>query len=286
MYTALVHKPKLIAIVGPTGSGKSALGAYLAKRLGGEVVAADSRQVYKGMRIISRAGREHMVGIANPKEQYSAGEYVKKASAVLATIYRSNNIPVVVGGTGLYIDMLLGRMSMPEVPPNKKLRRQLERLTLKQLAARLRRLDPALAKRVDPHNKVRLVRAIEIAKSPTPQQDKNVPRYNVLWLGLRKQKNLKAGVEARLRAGMVAEAKKLRSTLSKKRYAELGFEFALLASYIDRQISKKELVGALVHGEQKYAKRQWRWFKRNKSICWVAGNREALQLAKEFAGGR
>ncbi|MES2202855.1 MAG: hypothetical protein V4474_00795 [Patescibacteria group bacterium] len=272
-------KKKVIAIVGPTGSGKSSLGAYLAHNLGGEIIAADSRQAYRGMRVISRADKAHMVGVADPRRQFSAGEYVKACSSVL----QKTRIPIVVGGTGFYIDTLLGRMAMPEVAPNKKLREQLEQLTTRQIAARLKKLDPASAKRVDLKNRPRIVRAIEIAKAlgkvPAPALS---TQYNVLWLGLKEQKNLTAGVEARLKAGMVAEAKKLRSTLSKKRYAELGFEFALLADYLDGKLARTTLAKELVRGEQKYAKRQWRWFKRNKDIYWIKNKSEALRLAKGF----
>ena len=277
-----MSKKKVIAIVGPTGSGKSSLGEYLAAKLGGEIIAADSRQVYKGMRVISRADTAHMVGVANPRKQFSAGDYKKQADKLIQKI----ELPIVVGGTGFYTDTLLGRMMMPEVAPNTKLRAALDKKTLKQLAAQLTKLDPASAKRVDLNNRPRIVRAIEIAealgKVPTPTLS---TEYKVLWLGLAKQKNLKSGVEARLRAGMVAEAKKLRTTLTKKRYAELGFEFALLANYLDKQISKKELVDALVRGEQQYAKRQWRWFKRNQDIHWITNKSKVLQLAKAFISG-
>jgi tRNA dimethylallyltransferase len=259
----------------------------LAQKLGGEIISADSRQIYKGMRVISRAERRHLVGIADPKRQFSAGQYTQKAAKIISMIYHRENIPIIIGGTGFYADALLGRMPLPHVAPNAKLRRLLYKKTPAQLLAQLRRLDPASAARVDPRNTIRLVRAIEVAKAlGTVPKQKIGSEYDVLWLGLREPKNLQAGVEARLKAGMVAEAKRLRARLSGRRYGQLGFEFALLADYMDKKISKAQLIEAVTHTERKYAKRQMRWFKRNPSIHWVSGKAGALRLAKSFVGGR
>ena len=227
-----------------------------------------------------------MVGIADPRRQYSAGQYQKVAAKICSSILQNTGIPIVVGGTGFYLDTLVGRLSLPTVPPNQKLRVQLRRLTTKQLLAQLKKIDPKSARRVDPNNKVRLVRAVEVAKAlgKVPAL-KNDATYDVLWLGLPNSKNLKAGVEQRLKNGMLAEAKKLRARLSPKRYRELGFEFDLLADYADKKITKKELVTLLANGERKYAKRQMRWFKRNKDILWVKNKTEALRLCKNFLGG-
>ncbi|MDE2071173.1 MAG: tRNA (adenosine(37)-N6)-dimethylallyltransferase MiaA [Patescibacteria group bacterium] len=279
-------RPKVIAVVGPTASGKSALGDFLAQKLRGEVISADSRQIYKGMKVISRAEAGHMVGIADPRRAMSAGAYAALAAKKITMIYHSKKIPIVVGGTGFYAEALL-RGGLPEVVPNKKLRASLNKKTPVQLLARLRQLDPKSAARVDPHNTVRLIRAIEVARAlgsvPAPQPH---GRYKVLWLGLRESRNLRAGVEARLRRGILAEAKKLRGALPRRRYMELGFEFDLLGDYIDKKISKKELIGKIANGERKYAKRQLRWFKRNKDILWVKTKAEALELSKQFLSGR
>lgn len=284
-------KPKLIAIVGPTASGKSALGVYLARQLGGEVVSADSRQVYAGMRVISRAEPGHMVGVANPKRQFSAGQYVKAAHKIIDLIYQHKQVPVIIGGTGFFIDTLVGAIPLPPAPPNPKLRRELNKKSPAQLLAQLRRLDAARAAAVDPHNKVRLVRAIEVAKAlgKVPRTAPE-PEYEVLWLGRNPvpqahARAITSGIEARLKAGMLAEAKRLRATLPRKRYLELGFEFSLLADYLDKKITKTQLIAALANGERKYAKRQMRWFTRNPAIHWVASKSEALRLAKAFMRG-
>jgi tRNA dimethylallyltransferase len=282
-------KQKVIAIVGPTASGKSSLGVFLAQKFAGEIVSADSRQIYKGMEVISRAPTKkelkavphHLVSFANPAKKFSAGEYQKMAAKVCFDILQNDKIPVVVGGTGFYIDSLLRGLSLPE----------LAKKTPEQLIAILKKLDKKSARRVDPKNIVRLIRAIEIAKAiGTIPSLTHTPRFETLWLGLAPTEQTHAsaiqkGVEERLRAGMIQEAKGLRARLSKKRYLELGFEFLLLAEYLDKKISKQELVDLLVRGEEKYAKRQMRWFKRNKDIRWVKNKSEALRLAKAFISG-
>lgn len=198
-------RPQVIAIVGPTASGKSSLGVWLAQKLDGEIISADSRQVYKGMRIISRAEPGHLVGVADPRTQYSTGQYAHDAKVAIAKIISRGSVPMVVGGAGFYIDPLLRGWSIPEVAPDKKLRAALAKKSPAQLFALLKKLDGVTAQRIDKHNPVRLVRAIEIAKAlgcvPALVRE---PPYRVLWLGLQKSKNIRAGVEARLKAGMVA----------------------------------------------------------------------------------
>lgn len=283
-------KQKVIAVVGPTASGKSALGEYLAKKLGGKVISADSRQVYKDMHVISRAEPGAMVGVADPKHPYSAGAYAKDAAAVVTKLVSKNKLPVVVGGAGFYAEALL-HTPLPAVAPNKQLRARLNKKTPTQLLALLTRLDPKSAKRVDPQNKVRLIRAIEIAAAlgsvPTRPQE---GIYEVLWLGLPTPKNyegvLRRGVEVRLRRGMLREAKRLRSDLTAHRYAQLGFEFDLLAQLLEGRITREQFVEAMVRGEARYAKRQRRWFKRSSEIRWVKTKAEALRLAKGFLSGR
>ncbi|MBC7836681.1 tRNA (adenosine(37)-N6)-dimethylallyltransferase MiaA [Acetobacteraceae bacterium] len=277
-----MQKPKVIALIGPTASGKSSLGMFLASKIGGEVISADSRQIYRGMHVISRAEKGHMVGVANPARRYSAGEYQKTAEKILVRLLKQKKVPLAVGGTGFYAESLLHN-TLPLVPPNLKLRAVLAKKSPKQLLTILTKLDSKSARRVDPHNIVRVIRAIEIATvlGKVPKLTKS-SLYEVLWLGLREPKNLRKGVESRLRSGMLAEAKSLRKKLSSKRYSELGFEFTLLAEYLDKKISKKELIERIANGERKYAKRQMRFFKRNPDIHWIKNKAEALRLAKEF----
>lgn len=290
-----MHKPKVIAVVGPTASGKTALGIFLAQKLGGEIISADSRQVYKGVTEISRVPSKkeqagiphHLIGFANPKRFYSAGEFVQNAKKIIVDIEKRGNIPIVVGGTGFYADSLLRGLQLPEVPPNKTLRASLAKKTAPQLFAMLQKLDKTTAARIDRHNPARLVRALEIIKKlgKVPTLTYNSP-YDVLWFGLspekkKHEKAIRAGVAARV-TKMITEAKKLRPTLSKKQFATLGFEFVPLADYLDKEVSKKELIEQLIKGELGYVKRQMRWFKRHKDIIWITSKTQALKQAKAF----
>jgi len=294
--------PKVIAIVGPTSSGKSSLGIYLAQKLNGEIISADSRQVYKGLdigtgKVTKKEMAEiphHLLSIASPKKQFTVDDFVKKAERICSSILQNTGIPIVVGGTGLYVDMLLGRLSYPNVPPNLKLREQLKQRTTEQLFNQLQKLDPRRAANIEPNHKRRLIRAIEIAKavgrSPSKSQITYTTnnKYNVLWLGLspapdKLQKNIRMRLFARIRAGMIAETKKLHAAgLSYKRMDELGLEYRYLSLLLQNKITKQEFEIQLERAIWQYAKRQNRWFKRNKDIHWVCGKAEALRLAKTF----
>ncbi|MBY0473213.1 tRNA (adenosine(37)-N6)-dimethylallyltransferase MiaA [Patescibacteria group bacterium] len=288
-----MNKPKVIAVVGPTASGKTALGIFLAQKLGGEVISADSRQIYKGLAAIARvpdtkerAGiPHHLLEFASPKRLYSAGEFKKHAQKIITDINNRNKVPLVVGGTGFYADSLLRGFSLPEVAPNKKLRAQLAKKTPAQLFSMLKKLDTKTAARIDAKNPARLVRAIEIAKAigSVPELISDSP-YEVLWLGLRPAetkhaKAIRAGVEKRLNL-MLREAKKLRTSLSKKQLSALGFELIPLLAYLDKKLTKAELIEQLVRSELGYVKRQMRWFKRHKEIHWVKNKTEALTLSR------
>lgn len=289
--------PKVIAVVGQTASGKSSLGIYLAQKLRGEVISADSRQVYKGLDIGTgkvtkkeMAGvPHHLLSVVSPTKQFTVDAFVKKSERALDLIYQVKKIPIVVGGTGLYTDILLGRMSYARVVPNATLRAQLEQRTTEQLFRQLQKLDPARAKTIEPRHKRRIIRAIEIAKTigKNPPQ-KPEQKYEVLWLGLslppaKLQKNIHIRLFSRIRVGMIAEAKRLhKAGLSYKRMEELGLEYRYLARLLQGTLTQQEFEQQLEREINRYAKRQARWFKRNKDITWVSTKNEALQLAKKF----
>jgi tRNA dimethylallyltransferase len=317
---------KIIAIVGPTASGKSALGVYLAQKLGGlpagrqcEILSADSRQVYKGLDIgtgkVTKREMQgiphHLLSIVSPKRQFSADDFVRLGECTCSSILQKARIPVVVGGTGFYVDALLGRVSLPNVPPNPALRARLEKKSVEELFTRLKKLDPTRAKTIEPHHKRRLIRAIEIGRSKKnseggsagrrPEDQSKFSAENLrtpeesffeqpvtLWLGLsptptKLKKKIHARLNERMRRGMVAEAKRLhKHGLSYKRMEELGLEYRYLARLLQDKISKKEFEEVLEREINHYAKRQMRWFKRNPKVRWVKNRSEALRLAKAF----
>lgn len=288
--------------MGPTASGKSALGVFLAQKLGGEVISADSRQVYKGLDIgTGKVTKKemggiphHLLDVASPKRQFSVDSFVKLGEKALEQIYKKEKLPIVVGGTGFYVDALLGRMSYSPVPPNPKLRAQLEKKTVKQLFAVLKKLDPARAANIEPEHKRRLIRAIEIAKYKPKFATHarallvSAPIYEILWLGIRPDENvlhqkIHKRLLSRMKSGMLAEAKRLhKGGLSYKRMKELGLEYRSLAELLLGETSQERMLVTLESAIAAYAKRQWRWFKRNKEIVWVTDKQEALRLAKGF----
>lgn len=294
-------KPKVIAIVGPTSSGKTSLSIFLAQKIKGEVISADSRQVYRGLNLgTGKVTKKEMAGIphhlldvSNPKKVYNASDFQKAAHTAIETISQKNKVPIIVGGTGFYVDTLLGRMIFPDVAPNEKLRQRLEKKSLEQLMLLLSKKDPARALTVDQHNKRRIIRALEIAQAlgVSPQGGPALTHegaYDVLWIGITLQeeilhKNIRTRLLARIKAGMVEEAIVLhKKGLSYKRMAQLGLEYRFLASLLQGRILKEEFITQLEFASRQYAKRQIRWFKRNTDIHWVNTKKEALQLAQEF----
>jgi tRNA dimethylallyltransferase len=300
-YKKAVSKPKVVAIVGPTASGKSALGIYLAQKLGGEIISADSRQVYKGLDIGTgkvtkkemASVPHHLLSVAPPKRQFTADDFVKRSEVILTRlIYQTpTTTPIIVGGTGFYVDTLLGRMSFPNVPPDPKLRARLEKMSVEALYKLLANKDPVRAKTIEPKHKRRIIRALEIAAalgaSPTPAPEQ---KYEVLCLGTKPapevlQKNIHTRLLARMKQGMITEAIKLHNAgVSFKRMEELGLEYRYLARLLQKKLTKEEFLEQLEREINNYAKRQWRWFKRNKDIHWVKNKTEALKLARAFCG--
>src|SRR3989344_7957528 len=168
-----MKRPKVVVILGQTATGKSNLAVKVAKKFNGEVISADSRQVYKGLDIgtgkISRQEMKdiphHLLDVANPKKQFTVAEYQKKAMVAMADIVKRGKVPIICGGTGFYIDAVTKGLVLPEVPPNYVLRKNLALVSERVLMLKLKKLDPVRAQNIDPKNKVRLIRAIEIAKA-------------------------------------------------------------------------------------------------------------------------
>jgi tRNA dimethylallyltransferase len=274
---------KVIVVVGPTSSGKSALGVRLAKKFVGEIISADSRQVYRGLDIgtgkITRREMEgiphHLLDVAHPSLSYSAGRFQKDAEKCVRYIVHKGKVPIIVGGTGFYIDALVRGYSLPEAPADFKLRTRLGKKTPEALFKMLEKLDPARAKTIERKNKRRLIRAIEIAKSAdrTPPL-KTEKKYDAFFIGLylpkeTLRKKINVRVDARMRDGMIAEAKRLRrGGLSLRRMRQLGLDYRFLADYLDEKISKPELIQKIKTANWQYARRQITWFKRHKDIHW------------------
>lgn len=276
----------MLVIMGPTATGKSDLAVFLAKKLDGEVISADSRQVYKGLDIgtgkITKkemAGiPHHLLDVANPKRVFTASHYKKLGEKALENILQRKKLPIICGGTGFYVRALVDGIILPEVPPNQKLRKQLEKKTVAQLFIVLKKLDRRRAKEIDAKNPRRLIRAIEIAKylGKVPHLEASPPSgVDVLRIGIDMpdkvlKERIKKRLEVRIKQGMVEEARRLhREGLSWKRMEGLGLEYRHLAQYLQGKISREEMAAELENEIWQYAKRQRTWFKKDKRIVWL-----------------
>ncbi len=290
---AVESKPKIIVILGPTASGKSDLAVKIAKRFNGEIISADSRQVYKRLNIGSgkitkremKGIPHYLLDIASPRKTFTVSQYQKLAKAAIKKILKKNKMPIICGGTGFYIDTLIHNYQLPTVPPQPKLRKQLEKKPNKELFQQLKKLDPRRAKNIDRHNKRRLVRALEIiliTNKPIPligtitrdsANKKPIQSpYQILKIGIKKspeelKKLIAERLKKRLRQGLIKEVENLHNPpagggLSWQRLDNLGLEYRYVSRYLRGLISKKEMIGTLEKEIYRYAKRQMTWFKR------------------------
>ncbi|MFA5023070.1 MAG: tRNA (adenosine(37)-N6)-dimethylallyltransferase MiaA [Candidatus Paceibacterota bacterium] len=308
-------RPKIYVIVGPTASGKTAYSIKLAQKVGGEIISADSRQVYRGMDIgTGKVTKKEMAGIphhlldvASPKKVFTVSDYQKLAKQKIEEIIARGHTPIIVGGTGFYIQAIVDDLVLPEVEPNKKLRASLEAKPPSELFAILKKLDPVRAKNIDAKNPRRLIRAIEIVKAlgKVPELRSRISlhekrllnssaggdrfsrsemgsletKYDFKIIGIKidqekLNKKIHQRLIERLKSGMLAEVKKLHAQgLSWKRMEELGLEYRYLARFLNpranKKITKSEMTAQLEKEIIKYSKRQMAWFKRDKRIKWV-----------------
>ncbi len=290
--------PKIIAIVGPTASGKSDLAVEVAKIFDGEVISADSRQVYKGLdigtgKITKREMRgvpHHLLDVVSPKKVFNVSDFKHLGDMAIKDIQSRGKTPILCGGTGFYIDAVTQNILIPEVAPNEVLREKLYKLPADKVYTILLKLDPRRAKEIDPNNKVRVVRAIEIAKAlgKVPVTVAK-PLYDTLYIGTHidmevLKDRIAKRLTKRIKMGMIDEAKNLhKKGISWKRMHQLGLEYRYLALYLQKKISKEEMVTRLNFEILHYAKRQMTWFKRNKSIKWI-DPKNLKKIEKEIKG--
>jgi tRNA dimethylallyltransferase len=298
-----MKKDKIIVIVGPNASGKSDISIQIAKKFKCEIISADSRQVYKNMDIGTgkvtkkeqKVAKHHLLDVASPKRVFTVDDYKKLAKKALVSIRKKHKTPIIIGGTGFYIDALVYDLAIPHVPPDKKLRSKLEKQTTEKLFLKLKKLDPGRADSIDAKNKQRLIRALEILKhtsSPIPVVDtkyfKSQPKYSVLWIGKTWPKKvldrrIKIRLEKRFKQGMISEIKKLHEKgVSYRRLESFGLEYKWVAMYLQGKISKENMEKSLLTAISQYARRQMTWFKRNKNIHWIKNDAQATKLVKEF----
>lgn len=270
-------KEKIIVICGPTATGKSDYAVQLARQIHGEIISADSRQIYKGLDIGSGKitakemhGIPHyMLDVANPKRAFSVAHYKKLADKAIHTIIKKQKVPIIVGGTGFYIDAVVFDQQLPKVKPDARLRKKLEQYSLQELQHMLQQKDPGRYEQIDIKNRVRLIRAIEIVEAlgsvPKTQRTR---AYDVQWIYLDFPDDvLKQRIHHRLlkrmKKGMVKEIERLHEEgLTWKRLEALGLEYRFVARYLQRRLTKQEMISQLETAIWHYAKRQRTWFKK------------------------
>jgi tRNA dimethylallyltransferase len=269
--------PKIIVVCGPTASGKSDKAVELALLHNGEVISADSRQVYRGLDIGSgkitpeemKGVTHHLLDVADPKEIFSVEDFVRLGEKAIQDILERGKLPIICGGTGFYIDALIYGSQFPEVAPNTELRAELEKLSLEDLQNRLQELDPERYASIDIYNPVRLVRAIEIATAlgkvpPVIKQKK----YDIefVYLDFPKEiltERISKRLYKRLEQGMLEEAERLHSEgVLYERMKQLGLEYRYMAMCLLGEITYQEMCDLIILKSTQYAKRQRLWFKR------------------------
>ena len=310
-------KKKAIVVVGATASGKTSLGVHIAKRFNGEVISADSMQIYMGMDIATAKPtieemdgvKHHLIDFVDIHSQYSVSAYCNDAKVAFDDIINRGKIPVIVGGTGLYIDSFLSNTKFLESANSEDVRKELlaelDENGIENLYKQLETIDPDAAKNIHPNNTVRVIRALEIYKTTgkTLTEQNNLSHniesdVDALYIGINyndREKlydRINLRVDLMLEAGLLDEAKRFfKLNPSKTAFNAIGYKE--LKPFIDGNLSLPVCVENLKRETRRYAKRQITWFKRNKNINWVyADAHEKLELLElvdnliiEFLGG-
>lgn len=298
---------KIIAIVGPTASGKSKLALELAlfisKKIktinGAEIISADSRQIYKNLPVGTNQPTaqelklvpHHLIGFLKVNQKLNVTQYQKKAFKIIQKLWKQNKVPIICGGTGFYLRAVIDGIIFPSVPPNQKLRKTLEKKSKEELLQILQKEGKQFLKNIDPNNKKRLIRAIEIIKKlkKIPPLKSHPLTSKILIIGIKVPKEkLKAKIKTRtkkmLKQGLLTEGKfLLTQKLSPQKINELGFIYNITIQYLQKQIkTKQELEAKINQATFHYVKRQLTWFKKDQRIIWVSSKNQAQKLVKNF----
>lgn len=301
---------KAIVLVGPTASGKTSWSLRLAKKFDGEIISADSRQVYKKMDIGTAKEKgewrrnglrktyyvedvpHHLIDFLDPGKFFTVAEFRDKAIKYIKLISKNNKLPIVAGGTGLYIHALVDNLQIPRIAPNKKLRKSLEEKTNEELMQLLKQMDPKSAKAVDANNTRRIIRALEVCiLSGVPfseQQNKGEPIFDFLQIAIDVDREtlynrIDSRVDQMMKFGLLKEVE----NLLKQKYdwhlpSMSGIGYKQFKGYFDGDYDLEHAIELLKRDTRRYAKRQISWFKRDKRIKWVKDYNTAEKIVTEF----
>lgn len=283
----MTQNNKVIAIVGPTASGKTAVAINVAKKLKTEIISADSRQIYSNFNIAVAKPTElemngivhHMLGFVNPDDDFTVANFADEARKIIYRLHQEGKIPVVVGGTGLYFRILLENFDMPRVAPNKEMRAELEKLSVQELYEMLKKLDPVISEKIHPNNTVKIIRALEVCKTlnmpmSEAQKIKETPEFDVLWFGLNAEnrqflyERVNKRVDIMIQNGLETEAKQMFEKYGNMQLLFDTIGYKEFFDYFNGKISHDEMKEQIKQNTRRYAKRQLTWFRQNKKIRW------------------
>lgn len=282
-----MEKTKIICVVGATASGKTDLAVKLAKAVDGEIISADSMQVYKNMPIATAVATKeeqdgvphHLVEFLDTDQTFSVADFVERAKVLIDEITARGRVPIVAGGTGLFVDSLVKNISFSQVGSNAEIRNELAEKSNEELFEKLLELDPNAAEDIHPNNRKRVIRALELCMSGTSKTEQNENSmlidspYDALYIGIGYQDRQKLydrinkRVDLMLEAGLENEARQMLGKQGLTARQAIGHKE--LQPYIDGNITLDEAVEGLKRETRHYAKRQLTWFRRNENINWL-----------------
>ena len=290
-----MQKQKVIVICGPTASGKTALSIKLAKKINGEIVSSDSMQIYKDMNIgTAKPTKEEMqdikhylIDFISPNQRYSVADYKNDAEKAIQEIIDKGKIPIVVGGTGLYIDTLIYGIEYPKIEFDEEYRNKLDQREKKEgldkIYEEAKKIDEEAIKKISPNDKKRIFRILEIyhstGKTKTEQEiisRQNGPKYDykVFAINIEREKlyeRINKRVDIMIENGLIEEVNKLLTKYDEFPTAMQGLGYKEVKEFIENKISKEEMIDKIKQESRRYAKRQITWFKKNKQTIWING---------------
>ncbi len=296
-----MEKTKIICVVGATASGKTDLAVKLAKAVDGEIISADSMQVYKNMPIATAVATKeeqdgvphHLVEFLDTDQTFSVADFVERAKVLIDEITARGRVPIVAGGTGLFVDSLVKNISFSQVGSNAEIRNELAEKSNEELFEKLVELDPKSAENIHPNNRKRVIRALELCMSGTSKTEQNENSmlidspYDALYIGIGYQDRQKLydrinkRVDLMLEAGLENEARQMLGKQGLTARQAIGHKE--LQPYIDGNITLDEAVEGLKRETRRYAKRQLTWFRRNENINWLYADEMSREKLVEKA---
>ncbi|MBM2820365.1 MAG: tRNA delta(2)-isopentenylpyrophosphate transferase, tRNA dimethylallyltransferase [Candidatus Berkelbacteria bacterium] len=286
---------KIIAIVGPTASGKTEWAKKLALKFNGKVISADSRQIYRGFDIGTgkdKSFRQDLIDIIEPFEKFTVWDYQQLASNLVNQYFSMKSLPIIAGGTGLYLYAVLYGYILPGVKKESdELRKKLEKLSENTLYEKLKKIDLAAADKIDPKNKRRVIRALEVSilsKKPFSEfQKKLKPKFKTLIIGIKTDREtiyskIDARVEQMVKDGLVEEVRGLIKKYQSDLPAFNTIGYKEIIDYLRGKTTLKESILNIKNNTHSYVRRQETWFKKNKDIKWVSRYEDAEKLTHKF----